>query len=132
MLNRTLQNRIERAEQAARADERFPTQCTCFPAKKQPFVGCPVEIEIAAAVKCPLHGDRFDREYFVYVSKWLRVKLWRHLWTHRSEQYRRAWFASFPASLWPAEEEETDDGRLFLRLKDGTKLRATGSLNDSQ
>ena len=31
-----------------------------------------------------------------------------------------------------AEEEETDDGRLFLRLKDGTKLRATGSLNDSQ
>jgi hypothetical protein len=110
MSNRTLLNRIERAEQAAKADERFPAQCTCFPERRQPFVGFPIELEIAAVVKCPLHGDRFNKEYFVYVSKWLRVKLWKHLWTHRSEQYRKAWFASFPPDLWPAEEEETDDG----------------------
>ncbi len=29
--------------------------------------------------------------------------------------------ASFPADLWPAEEEETGDG-IYLRLKDGTRL----------
>jgi hypothetical protein len=60
----------------------------------------------------------------LYVAKWLRVKQPKLLWTHHSEQYRKAWFASFPPDLWPAEEEETDDGRTILQLKDGTTLLA--------
>jgi hypothetical protein len=32
--------------------------------------------------------------------------------------------------LWPAEEEETEHG-LYLRLKDGTRLLATGSLAET-
>jgi hypothetical protein len=31
-----------------------------------------------------------------YVPVWLREKLWKHLGTNHSEQYRKAWFASFP------------------------------------
>ena len=43
--------------------------------------------------------------------------------TFHSEQYRKAWFASFPPELWPAAEE-TEDGKIFLRLMDGSKLLA--------
>jgi hypothetical protein len=99
-------------------------ECICFPPREQPFVGFPIELEIAATVKCPVHGDRFQAQFFIYVSGWLRAKLWKHLWSHHTEQYRKAWFASFPPELWPAEEEETGDGRVFLRLKDGTRLLA--------
>jgi hypothetical protein len=127
MRTRTLAARIERAEQTAKAEHRFSAQCICFPENEPPFFGTPLELEIAAKLKCPLHGDRFPPEFFVYVSGWLRAKLWKHLWSHHSEQYRRAWFATFPESLWPAKEEETGDGRTFLRLKDGTKLLALES-----
>jgi hypothetical protein len=44
--------------------------------------------------------------------------------THHSEQYRKAWFARFPPELWPAEEEETEHGTIFLKLKDGSSLLA--------
>ena len=68
------------------------------------------------------HGDRFRMpSTFVYVSKWLRAKLWK-----KPSEYGRAWFAGFPRELWPAEEEQTDDGRIFLRLKEGSKVLATG------
>jgi hypothetical protein len=67
---------------------------------------------------------------FHYVSKWLREKIWG-IWVRRcSEQYQKAYYASFPSDLWPAEEEETEHG-LYLRLKDGTRLLATGSLADT-
>jgi hypothetical protein len=56
-----------------------------------------------------------------YVPVWLREELWKHLGTNHSEQYRKAWFASFPPELWPAEEVETSDGNIFLELRDGTK-----------
>ena len=44
--------------------------------------------------------------------------------TQRSEQYRKAWLARFPPNLWPAEEEETEHGAIFLKLKDGSRLQA--------
>jgi hypothetical protein len=100
----------------------LPSDCICFPTNEPPFCGTPMELEIAAKVQCPLHGDRFPPQFFVYVSGWLRAKIWKHLWSHHTEQYRKAWFASFPPSLWPAEKEVTEDGRVFLRLKDGTEL----------
>jgi hypothetical protein len=78
--------------------------------------------QIAAEVKCPLHGDRFKTPRFhIYVAKRLREKLWRLLYSRHSEQYRKAWFAGFPPELWPAEEDESD-GPLCLKLKDGTRL----------
>jgi hypothetical protein len=73
-------------------------------------------------MKCPSHGERFRPAYFLYVAKWLRDKRQALLQTHHSEQYRKAWYASFPPDLWPGEEVLVD-GSLALRLKDGTTLR---------
>jgi hypothetical protein len=125
MLNRTIENRIERAERAARAQSKFSPECICFPENEPPFFKTPLEMEIAAKLKCPSHGDRFPPQFFVYVSEWLRAKLWKHLWSHHTEQYRKAWFATFPESLWPAVEERTEDGHTLLRLKDGSTIVAS-------
>jgi hypothetical protein len=79
-----------------------------------------MELEIAARVKCPIHGDRSRTWSFLYAAKWYREreKIRRE---RLSPQFQKAWLASFPPDLWPAEEEETADG-IYLRLKDGTRL----------
>jgi hypothetical protein len=126
--------RIENAEKIADAalGQTFSGGCICFPKNEPPFFGFPVEEQIAAKVKCPLHGERFKTpQFYIYVAKWLREKLWKLLWIYHSEQYRKAWFASFPPELWPAEEEVRENGRhgpLFLKLKDGTKLSVFGPI----
>jgi len=115
--------RIERAEEAVKTQGVFLPHCICFPTKERPFFGLPIEHDIAAQVKCPLHGERFKPQNFqVYVSEWMRVKIWPTLWRKHSEQYRKAWFASFPPELWPAREEYTSE-RGFLVLKDGTRIQ---------
>ena len=117
------EKRIERAEQAAKAEHRFSAECICFPADEQPFFGLPIEEQIAAKIKCPLHGDRFAPTFHIYVPKWRRQSE-KVRWFRLSTQYHKAWEAAFPPNLWPADEEETADGRTLLRLKDGTKLLA--------
>ena len=126
MPTRSLELRIARLEQVAKAHAKFDPACICFPENEPPKVGWPVELEVAAKVKCPLHGDRFESPRpFVYVSKWLREKIWTGRGPRRSEQYQKAWSASFPEQLWPAVEEATEDA-IYLRLKDGTRLPVTG------
>jgi len=120
-MTQTLVNRIVRAEEAAKARSSSP-QCICFPEKEQPFFNWPVEQRFAAEVMCHLHCERFRSVgFFVYVAKWLREKQPSLLQTHYSEQYRKAWYAGFPQELWPAEEI-SNDGRIALRLTDGTAL----------
>ena len=123
-MTRSLINRIARAEEAASARSRFSFQCICFPENEPPSFNWPVEQEIAARVKCPLHGDRFRPvTFFVYVSQWLREKRQILMQTHHSEQYRKAWDAGFSPKLWPAQEI-LSDALTALRLKDGTTLSA--------
>jgi hypothetical protein len=118
-----LLQRLERAESAAKSQFRFSTDCICFPENEPPFFGFPIEAEIAARVQCPLHGNRFRPMGHLYVSKWRRKS--EEIRRQRlSAQYHKAWLASFPSDLWPAEEVETDDGRIFLKLQDGTTLLA--------
>jgi hypothetical protein len=101
-----------------------PSDCICFPKREQPFFGFPIEGDIAFAVKCPLHGDRFAwPRFFVYVSKWVRVNIWSHLKSNHGAQYQKVWHAGFPPELWPAEEVVVN-GKYALRLKDGTILPA--------
>ena len=126
MLRRALVARIERAELAAKAEHRFSSECICFPENEPPFFAFEIELEMLARVKCPLHGERFTPRFHIYVAKWLRAKQPQLIWTHHSEQYRKAWFASFPPNLWPAEEEEDSSGQIHLRLKDGSKILAGG------
>jgi len=124
MSNRSVLKRIKQAEAVLKAQSSSSQDCVCFPEKERPFFGFPIEMEIASEVKCPTHGDRFKSLFHLYVAKWLREKIWQHLLTHHTFQYRKAWFASFPPTLWPGEEEETEGGVIFLRLKDGSRLLA--------
>ncbi len=124
MPTRTLLKRIDAAEDVLKAQSVFSADCICFREKERPSFGFLIEMEIAGAVKCPLHGDRFTPLFHLYVPKWLREKSLEHLEDFHSEQYRKAWFAGFPRELWPAEEEESEKGRIFLKLKNGTRFLA--------
>jgi hypothetical protein len=124
MRQRAVQKRLEklerRAEQIAKARNKFSPDCICFPETEPPFFGLAIEQDIAFQVKCPLHGDRFKPGMHIYVAKWLREKQER-LRQNRSARFQKAWAASFPPDLWPAEEEKTDTGT-YLRLKGGSRL----------
>jgi hypothetical protein len=52
----------------------------------------------------------------LYLPAWRRedIRLWP---TGRSPQFQKAWNASFPPELWPAEEVLVE-GKIVLRLKD--------------
>ena len=72
---RTIARRIEQAEERLKSKFLFPPDCICFPDKEPPFFCEPFEEEMAAQVKCPLHGERFKRpQFFMYASSWLRAK----------------------------------------------------------
>lgn len=99
MTTRSLMKRLEQAEKAARIQSRFSRNCICFPEKEPPFFCDPSEEEMAAQVKCPLHGERFKHpQFFIYVPSWRRAKepIRRQ---SLSVQYRKAWDASFPAEI---------------------------------
>jgi hypothetical protein len=96
-MTHNLIHRLERAEEAATTQLKFSVECICFPETEQPFFNWRSEERIAAEVKCPLHGERFRHVTFsVYVSKWLREKQLHLLQNRRSDQYRKAWYSSFP------------------------------------
>ncbi|MGD0758779.1 MAG: hypothetical protein ABR921_07740 [Candidatus Sulfotelmatobacter sp.] len=98
--------------------------CICFPEEEQPSFGFSVEMEIARKVNCPLHDAGFTPIPQLYIAKRFRQQIWKDLWSRHSDQYRKAWFARFPPDVWPAEEEETENGNISLKLKDGTRLLA--------
>jgi len=126
MSTRRFLARIEQLEQAAKAKSAFPLECICFPENESICFHWPIEQEIAAKIKCPLHGERFKPQFFVYAAQWLREKREKFVQERTSKQFQKAWYASFPPALWPAEEEFVEN-KVFLKLKDGTRLLATGA-----
>ena len=108
MGTRTLLKRIEQAEKALLAQSIFSADCICFPENEPPFFCFPSEEEIAAKVKCPLHGNRFRQPMVhIYVAKWRREgepKRRQRL----SPQYQKAWLASFPEDLVSQPRATTD------------------------
>ena len=121
--------RVEKLERGfadlAKLSSKSSLKCICFPKNEQPIFTFRIEADMAFLVKCPLHGDRFVRPtFFLYRAKWAREKTAQSV-EQRCEKYRKAWAASFPSDLWPAEEEEEEGGDvIYLRLKDGTRLLA--------
>ncbi len=101
----------------------FSGKCICFPEKEQPFFGFDIEWEMARRVKCPLHGCACGRGARpIHIPKWRRENEERRRKTF-SQQFQKAWAARFPPDLWPAVEEEMEDG-IYLRLKDDTRFLA--------
>lgn len=86
---RTVLKRIERAEEALKAQSIFSQDCICFPEKEQPFSCSAFEEPVAAQVKCPLHGDRFKRpQFFIHIASWRRAQESARR-QHLSAQYRK-------------------------------------------
>ena len=121
---RNILKRIEKVEKAAKSQGRFAPTCICFPEKEYPSFHWPIEFQTAMTLKCPLHGDRFKPRGLVYVSRWQRQKREYLIGKRGSAQFRKAWEAGFPPALWPGKEEEIEDGRIFLNLRDGTRFLA--------
>ena len=117
--------RIERLEQSLKEHSWFSTDCICFPENQSPLYGFSLEYLLLKRLQCPLHGERSISDNPIYVSQWVREKIPRFV-QRQSEQYRKAWFATFPPNLWPGVEEEAEDGSMYLILKDGSRLLAEG------
>jgi hypothetical protein len=104
-----LRTRIKKLEQTMSDPNVSPHHdegCICFPADEPPAFHWVAEVETAAAMQCPLHGARFheiDRPV-VFQAKWsLPADYATADWPNHSPQYSKAWRASFPPGLWPAE-----------------------------
>ena len=108
-----LLKRIERLELATKSSMNSSVECICFPRHRSPFFFyCGVE-EIAFRVKCRIHGDRFVTASSSFMDDLHREFEVGRLWHVDTEQYRKAWNASFSAGSWPVEQIEIE-GRTWL------------------
>lgn len=129
-----LRTRIRKLEQTMTDLNISPQQeedCICFPADEPPAFHWVAEVETAAAVLCPLHGVRFHEidKPVVFQAKWMLPEDYATAdWPHHSQQYSKAWRASFPPGLWPAEERwQFQPVRLTtLILRDGNEIPSGG------
>jgi hypothetical protein len=105
-------DQIERAMQSRRVTIARLGDCICF--NRAPFFFYEPVREIALQVPCPVHGQRTTQEASYNALDDLRreweIGSW---WPHDSEEYRRAWNASFQNEAWPVEQIELN-GRLWL------------------
>src|SRR5438445_5763691 len=70
MRTRTLLARIERAEQVAKAQSKFASECICFPGPEPPLFLYPIQQEVALVeVMCRFHGARPQPFYQLYMAK---------------------------------------------------------------
>jgi hypothetical protein len=136
-----LKTRLKKLEQTTTnpaISTQYEEGCICFPANEPPAFHWIAEIETAAAVQCPLHGVRFcaiETPPYVHRAKWLRdpVPPTVNCPIH-SPQYSKAWRASFPPDLWPAEVtwQFQSEPTAMLILRDGTEIPSGGEASDWQ
>ncbi len=135
---RTRLKKLERSSIRPKESSQPEEDCICFPRDEHPAFHWLAEVEIAAAVRCPLHGVRFqaiETPPFIYRSKWLRLT--DHTTfdcSSQSPQYAKAWRASFPPSLWPARVsfQYQPEPRQTLILRDGTEIPSGGHADQWQ
>ena len=106
----------------------FEPDCICFPV--QPTFAYFAQAMTAMAVLCPVHKVRLSNDGFLlhWTPQLIRPAVRKSFlsflakWPSYPEQYEKAWKASFPEDLWPAEEFFEKGSGLMLRLKDGREL----------
>ena len=129
-----LRSRLKKLEQTiseASTTAQHEEGCICFPPGEPPAFRWVAEVETAAAVRCPLHGMRFDAidRPVVFLPKWARPEDYATVdWPYHSPQYSKAWRASFPPNLWPADErwQFQPERTATLILRDGMELPSGG------
>ena len=122
-MRRQIEKLEQRVKKRARKRSMYSERCICFPEEEQPFFGFHAEWEIAKQVKCPVHGCPCSPGARpIYTPKWRRKREEQRRKT-LSPRFQKAWAARFPPDRWPAEEEEIE-GRIYLRLKDGSRILA--------
>src|SRR5581483_1354233 len=151
-LIRPIEKLEQRMRQRAKVASKSDPRCICYPERRRPEVNFSIQLEIAFAVKCPLHGDRFtleSNEMEIYTPKWLRKK--KEKWTYDlsityggpggffaenyAGQYRKAHFAAFPPDLWAGvvlKGTEAEGEMTFLRLNDGTRIQVSGDTTETK
>jgi hypothetical protein len=135
---KTRLGRLERSPIEPKATPQPEEDCICFPPDERPAFHWLAEVEIAEAVRCPLHGVRFhaiETPPFIYRAKWLRRADHTTLdCPHHSPQYSKAWRAGFPIDLWPATVSfQYQSGPTeTLILRDGTEIASGGSADKWQ
>ena len=135
---RTRLRKLERSTIQPKATPQPEEDCICFPPDEHPAFHWLAEVEIAAAVRCPLHGLRFhaiETPLFIYRSKWLRRSDHTTLdCSDHSPQYSKAWRAGFPPDSWPARvsfQYQSGPTRTLI-LRDGTEIPSGGSAGQWQ
>jgi hypothetical protein len=117
-----LENRLSKLELAKR-HVAIEADCICFPPDEPPHLKLRAEIEAAKAVRCPLHGERFNE---LASSIYRPTRMPQHLepaWRRwRSPQYIEAMDASFPPDRWPTTQIIEPGGSVRFVLKDGTAI----------
>jgi hypothetical protein len=92
-MTKTLARRIAVAERVAAGRTKFSADCICFPGAGPPYFFSNEEQDAAHLVKCPLHGDRFEKHYYLYQASWRKEREAKR-WYDRDAQYKKAWLAS--------------------------------------
>jgi hypothetical protein len=89
-------------------------ECICFPPDEFPDFPSNETEQRAAMVQCPLHGKRFDPRPHFFIPSWHWRREVKLRWPRLSEQYHKAFRASFSeaefeAMLEQAKGEQEDD-----------------------
>lgn len=71
------------------------TECICFPPDEQPDFRTNEDEERAVKVECPLHGKRFEPRPHFYIPAWHWEREVKLRWPRLSQQYHKAFKASF-------------------------------------
>jgi hypothetical protein len=101
---------------------RGAEECICFLRGEVLKFRNDAERAIAAKLQCPLHGRRFPTPaYRIFEARWVYKRWLEFYFPKSSAQFKKAWYATFPPDLWPADIVQVN-GKWMLRLKDGTLL----------
>jgi hypothetical protein len=98
-----------------------PNECICFPTKEQPDFRTNEDQERAVKIQCPLHGKRFEPRYDFFIAAWEWKREVKLRWPILSQQYHRAFRASFSeAELQALLEQAMVEGERKPEMRSST------------
>jgi len=121
---------IRNRNRPRKAQSKFSAECICFPPAEPPFFGFPLEEQIAAKARCPVHGDRFAPTFHIYVPKWRRETRRssaggsKRKMAHSLPSFGRKWAALQCATCKDCSAVPGDSCRSKARIPDCSRSRS--------